>query len=55
MIPFTDKDKESYSNKKTGTYAKKNLIMMMIKSIIIFKTTVITQVNKEKQRIVFVL
>lgn len=40
--------------KKTGTYAKKNLTMMMIKSIIIFKTIVITQVNKEEQRIVLV-
>ena len=33
MIPLTDKENKSCESKKLATYVKKNLVLMIIKSI----------------------
>ena len=47
MFPLTREEKQNIANKNFVIYAKKNLIIMVTKSIARFKIIVITQANKE--------
>ena len=47
MLPLTREEKQNIANKNFVTYAKKNLMIMVTKSIAKFKIIVITQANKE--------
>lgn len=47
MLPLTREEKQNIANKNFVIYAKKNLMIMVTKSIARFKIIVITQANKE--------
>ena len=55
MIPLTRKEGESFVNKKTVTFAKKNLNTLVIRTMIQLEITVILQVNIDELHIEYLI
>ena len=55
MIPLTNEENSVMKNKSFATYVKKNLVLIIIKSIAKSEINVITQENLEELLIVFVI
>ena len=55
IIPVTDEENKFYEEQKSASYVKKDLILVITKSIIKSEIVVITQENLEELLIVFAI
>ena len=55
MIPLTGEENKFYEEQKSATYVKKDLVLLMTKSIIKSEIIVITPENLEELVIVFAI